>query len=284
MDLTRQDAADIGLALAWRDDVAATIAGLGEAMASLTRPMEAETEFLTQLGAHATGLTGAPPTATASVAAPAASATEAVAGPHTGGASPRLFDIQTPGTTIALFAPAANAAPMAKSTSALATAPAAPFITPPDTPVPDAPGLANYAGFAPSVPIPALPAPPVPGPSVVQVMQAAPMPPVPASPLAIPGGSAPAWPDMPAAPRLAVAPIVSAPPPTPATAGGMAAPGPQAAPAAATPPQEGRLLLEGFELGRWLTDRLNRDAARPPAGATGFDPRLSPAWPGPAIG
>ena len=50
------------------------------------------------------------------------------------------------------------------------------------------------------------------------------------------------------------------------------------------PMQTGRIVMEGYELGRWMTDRLTRDATRPPASATGFDPRLSPAWPGAGSG
>jgi len=42
--------------------------------------------------------------------------------------------------------------------------------------------------------------------------------------------------------------------------------------------------MDGHVLGRFVTDHLARAATRPPAGGTGFDPRLSPAWPGPASG
>jgi len=49
-------------------------------------------------------------------------------------------------------------------------------------------------------------------------------------------------------------------------------------------PDGGDIYLEGAVLGRWFTERLARAANRPASGGTAFDPRLSPAWPGPPIG
>lgn len=46
----------------------------------------------------------------------------------------------------------------------------------------------------------------------------------------------------------------------------------------------GDIYLEGSVIGRWLADSLARAASRPASGSTGFDPRLSPVWPGPSIG
>jgi hypothetical protein len=54
-------------------------------------------------------------------------------------------------------------------------------------------------------------------------------------------------------------------------------------------PQENRpvyaeIHLDGAALGRWITRHLERQIARPQAGATGFDPRMTPSWPGAPIG
>ncbi len=43
------------------------------------------------------------------------------------------------------------------------------------------------------------------------------------------------------------------------------------------------IYLEGAPLGRWMADQLDRAASRPAASLTGFDPRVSPAWPGAPI-
>jgi hypothetical protein len=65
---------------------------------------------------------------------------------------------------------------------------------------------------------------------------------------------------------------------------------PSMMPSAAPPPTEtrsepmqGDVYLDGTRLGRWMVDHLAREAGRPPAGTTNFDPRLSVTWPGPPI-
>ena len=45
-------------------------------------------------------------------------------------------------------------------------------------------------------------------------------------------------------------------------------------------PTGGDVFLDGTRMGTWLADHLAREVARPQSGATGFDPRLTPAWPG----
>lgn len=40
----------------------------------------------------------------------------------------------------------------------------------------------------------------------------------------------------------------------------------------------GIVMLDGRLVGQWLTDRMARDAGRPGAGTTFFDPRQAPAW------
>jgi hypothetical protein len=45
-------------------------------------------------------------------------------------------------------------------------------------------------------------------------------------------------------------------------------------------PERGDVYFDGLRLGRWIGDHLEREAGRPQCAGTGFDPRLSPAWPG----
>lgn len=49
-----------------------------------------------------------------------------------------------------------------------------------------------------------------------------------------------------------------------------------------TPPAQisGEITLDGARLGRWVADMLAEIASRPPGGTTGFDPRITPNWPG----
>ena len=46
----------------------------------------------------------------------------------------------------------------------------------------------------------------------------------------------------------------------------------------------GDVYLDGARVGRWMADRMERDAGRPPVGPTFFDPRQSPAWAGATVG
>ena len=64
-------------------------------------------------------------------------------------------------------------------------------------------------------------------------------------------------------------------PEAPTFGGRPAAPPP---PAAEEGGRGGDVVLDGRLVGQWLADRMGRDAARPLAGTTGFDPRQSPAW------
>ncbi len=47
---------------------------------------------------------------------------------------------------------------------------------------------------------------------------------------------------------------------------------------------QGDIILDGTRVGRWMTTTLARQAARPPAGPTGPDPRQTPLWSGQAQG
>jgi hypothetical protein len=59
----------------------------------------------------------------------------------------------------------------------------------------------------------------------------------------------------------------------------LSAAAPTASPASSGPIQ-GDVYLDGTRMGRWLADRLGREADRPPSGMTGFDSRLGITWPG----
>jgi hypothetical protein len=48
--------------------------------------------------------------------------------------------------------------------------------------------------------------------------------------------------------------------------------------------RQGMIILDGAHLGRWMMDHLERHASRPGAMTTGFDPRMSAAYPGAATG
>lgn len=47
---------------------------------------------------------------------------------------------------------------------------------------------------------------------------------------------------------------------------------------------DGRLEVDGALLGRFIAEQLGRAADRPPAGMTGFDPLVSPAWNSASVG
>ncbi len=150
-----------------------------------------------------------------------------------------------------------------------------------------------YPGAAPPVPS----APPNPPPRMPSV-PAAPPPPAIVPPMEPParvlprqGSPAPtraldavSWP-MPT-PRAPV-PVTPAAPLTqlPAVQRGSAFPS-AAPPAPERQPRAagGDVFLDGARLGSWIGERLAREAGRPQSGPVAFDPRMSPAWPGSAIG
>jgi len=80
----------------------------------------------------------------------------------------------------------------------------------------------------------------------------------------------------------AVAPVAAAPV---APVSAVAAPASQpmeaaAAPSASGGPTQGDVYLDGMRVGRWMANSMARAASRPQGGATGFDARMSPVWPG----
>jgi hypothetical protein len=58
----------------------------------------------------------------------------------------------------------------------------------------------------------------------------------------------------------------------------------QSSPDTTSESREGMLILDGAQLGRWIMNRLARQASRPTAGVTGIDPRISPIFPGAPVG
>ena len=45
-------------------------------------------------------------------------------------------------------------------------------------------------------------------------------------------------------------------------------------------PMQGDVMLDGAQVGRWISSVMAREAARPPTAARGFNTRMTPAWPG----
>ncbi len=94
----------------------------------------------------------------------------------------------------------------------------------------------------------------------------------------------------PAEPKLRFAGADERPPPSAVAAVPQAPTAPMAGlfaerAAAPQPESEGRgesgggtIVLDGRVVGQWLSERMARDAARPGAGTTFFDPRQAPAW------
>jgi hypothetical protein len=56
--------------------------------------------------------------------------------------------------------------------------------------------------------------------------------------------------------------------------------GPRQSLETAPEPRQGVIILDGAQLGRWVVDRIARQASRPVAGTTGIDPRINPTFPG----
>ena len=86
---------------------------------------------------------------------------------------------------------------------------------------------------------------------------------------------------MPMHPQAPAAPVAGMPSGPAAMPGRELLPGRPAVP----PPQTqdggksgGDVMLDGHLVGHWLAERMGRDAARPSAGMTQFNPRQAAAW------
>jgi hypothetical protein len=55
-------------------------------------------------------------------------------------------------------------------------------------------------------------------------------------------------------------------------------------PEVSSEPKAGIVVVDGGYLGRWIFDRLSRQASRPSGGTTGVDPRVSATHPGATVG
>jgi hypothetical protein len=307
-----EDAYVIGIRLALENGVSAGIADIAADLARLDGAIAATTAHLQQLQSLSGGIelpvprlpqtasrTSSPETGT-TLPAPESSAATATArstdlSDARAAGAPRPAAISPPPTVRILNQTTLSAAP-------------APVDLPAEGKGGAAASPAGHAAAAPPVTTSAAPAspagPPVPQPGDVRTPPIAPalaatFPPGRARQVSPPTGDAELRFRAPVSdPLLPPSPSMrSAAPPTPQATTAVQREGvPQAAVAypsvaAAPPPREsgtaptgGDVYLDGTRMGRWVSDRLARDAGRPPAGATGFDPRLGPAWPGPMQG
>ncbi len=124
-------------------------------------------------------------------------------------------------------------------------------------------------------------------PVSLPILSAAPIPPEDRSTAPPPQALSPNWPAEPPTgvaptfplPGASVAPRETEPAPATPSASDLSPSGGNAVDAMATAPladaggAEGQLFLDGSLLGRWIIDHLSREADRPPAGGTSFDPR-----------
>lgn len=84
-------------------------------------------------------------------------------------------------------------------------------------------------------------------------------------------------------PSRSVAPGATLPKQRAITLPATAAP-PAADPASPAVPMEAELILDGVRFGRLVSDLVARELNHPQAGYSRPDPRISPIWPGPALG
>ena len=193
--------------------------------------------------------------------------------------------------------PSAPALPKLPSSQPVDQRPLAPFAASSARPVvPSAPALPALPSIQPmdrpalSTAHPAKPHRHTAAPSVVLAQSSSPSPPytrqAALDPAPFNQAAPPASSQLPAAMRVPTAPASV----QPASQPFESAPRPQQvsfAPPSQQPPAitlQGDILLDGARVGRWMTSSLARQAARPPAGPTGPDPRQTPLWSGQAQG
>ncbi len=180
--------------------------------------------------------------------------------------------------------PTRSVAPPAPLHSFPSSTPGSPAAPPPSTGPSSAPrgpaSIARQAEFQRQEARPAMPRPAVPPASPAY------RPPSPGAPVQTAGPrpsravSVPSTPSAPSVPRSAAPAFApSAAPPT-GQQGSFAPPPPAPAPIT----MQGDIVLDGARVGRWMASNLARQAARPPAGPTGPDPRQTPLWSGQAQG
>lgn len=260
------DPYEVGLRVALDDGVAAVLPGVARELAWLDRVVAATEGRFAALAA-------------APVAVPGVEAAPVAVGEHLPDVAAIAAPLPAPpaswgGRSTAPIGEVASPTPVAAPAAAVAAAPAGAAAGRLDWGGLDWGRLASVPGVAAAPAVPEAAAAPeaaVPAPAAAwswpePVRAAAPMPPpgeVSAAPVARPapepampgwqgGGGALALPDTPPAPA-------------------------DAADAAQVQALEGRLEIDGAALGRFIAEQLGREAMRPPAGMTGFDPLVSPA-------
>jgi len=159
--------------------------------------------------------------------------------------------------------------------------PTVPTLTPAKSPAPRPPAVETVTRPPPDLASrrPELKAPPPPSIKA------------PVLPLSLALGATPFRPsDVSPAPREPAAPIEPVRSPTPARVVEVAGSAQPVSPSMPPGPRQvdqatfAELHLDGAALGRWVTRHLERQVTRPQAGGTGFDPRMTPSWPGAPIG
>ena len=284
------DAATIGITLALNNGVSEGIALIRRELAGLDAAVAASGVNLSQLVALAesSGVTVATraaaallpvlprPAAAAQAGAPDADPTAALTRPHAAPFGPALAVPRVLAAEPFAITPGPVRAPIpAQLDASLSLAP-----VPPAAEVPD------YAAFGRA--LAATPMQPAryptmgterdgpPGSELAHAMPMAPIGPVTLSRIEENDEPAPAM-------RTPAAPIpnsrVASATPTPMAPPPARQPG---APAVAEQMINGDLHLDGYMIGRFISEYLAEAATRPLAGATAFDPRISPAWSGPA--
>lgn len=272
------DAATIGITLALNNGVSDGIAQIRRELAALDAAVAVSSAGLTALATQGAGLAAparavaallpaqprtAPMVAREDAASPSApepavvaiamAAMPAAPRPQSPEAQPADVPVATPPPNFASFGRALSAAPGEDVEGPfLASRRNGPTVAPVEAGPPD--------GQVPSASMPSAPMPSAPVTDNVLRQNSA-----------DPPASRPA-----SAPMVVTAPIAAASP--------IDLPGPLTREDATRAERGGNLsgpieiILDGTVLARWLNHELATEASRPPAGATAFDPRLSPGW------
>ena len=239
-------AAEAGLAWLLGGGVAEAAAAVEGTLATVQSAATRALAGLSQMRAAGVAMAAVPPVARAAAAPADNEPGTTVTGAASARAVPLLpqpvVHVSEGGAPVAAFAPGA--------------APAGAAVAPVEAASVTKNGVAvTFAAFAPA-------APPV---SVAAAtMAAADAQPAVAVPARATAAAMPAAP-MPGAGAEAAPPRAYAPPANARTGSG---------------PTGGDVFLDGARVGTWIAEHLAREVERPQTGATGFDPRMSPAWPG----
>jgi hypothetical protein len=256
------DAPASGMQLLLAGGLADAMAAVEATLGGVQRAAGQAVSGLAMMQAAGVTMSAVPPAAGA-VAAPATvdAMSPDAAPPHDG--TPNVAGFAPVPVAPAAAAAAAPVAPFALgmpvSTAMVSGSPAGPPAAPPPAPAP-----VRFAQFAPvataTIPTDNDTAPDgAPPPAVTHEHS-------------VPVGRVPSWaPPLPQPPAGGARGVAGDPP---------RAMAPPAAPAPAGGPTGGDVFLDGSRVGTWVADHLAREAGRPQAGGTGFDSRMTAAWPG----